>query len=77
VVTDPASQQLVMSTVKLADALGVEVTAEGIEKEDEADVLKKAGCHELQGYHFGAPTTAAELLRRLRRDGGQMRRRIA
>jgi diguanylate cyclase (GGDEF)-like protein len=77
VVSDPASQKLVASTVALADALGVEVTAEGIEREEEAEMLKAAGCHELQGYRFGAPTTAAELVRRLKRDNGAAARRTA
>ena len=77
VVKDAASQQLVNSTVALADALGVEVTAEGIEKQDEAEALKKAGCRELQGYHFGAPTTASELARRLKREASLPARKSA
>ncbi len=36
VLKDPASQKLVQATVALADALGVGVTAEGFEQEDEA-----------------------------------------
>lgn len=68
VARDPASQQLVRSTVALADTLGVNVTAEGIERADEADTLTAAGCRELQGYYFGAPTMPDELVRRLKRE---------
>jgi len=74
VVRDPASQKLVEATVALADALGVGVTAEGIEREDEAVILKSAGCHELQGYHFGSPTTAAEITRRMAASRQALRR---
>lgn len=68
VVRDPASQQLVRSTVALADALGVDVTAEGIEREDEAEALTAAGCRELQGFYFGAPIMPGEIIRRLRHE---------
>lgn len=77
VLKDPASQKLVQATVALADALGVGVTAEGIEQEDEAVILKEAGCQELQGYHFGSPTTAAEIARRMTSSRQALMRRSA
>ncbi|WP_237153342.1 bifunctional diguanylate cyclase/phosphodiesterase [Oryzibacter oryziterrae] len=77
VATDPASQQFVESTVALADTLGVEVTAEGIERPDEAQALRKAGCHELQGFHFGPPTVSEEILRRLKQQDARLARQPA
>lgn len=68
VIRDPASQSLVQAAVALAETLGAEVTAEGIEMAEEAEALKRAGCHELQGYYFGAPTVRAEILRRISRE---------
>jgi EAL domain-containing protein (putative c-di-GMP-specific phosphodiesterase class I) len=41
--------------------MGMEVTAEGVEKPEEASILKLAGCHCLQGYYFGKPQSAAEI----------------
>ncbi len=68
VIRDPASQSLVQAAVALAETLGAEVTAEGIEMAEEAEALKRAGCHELQGYYFGAPTVRSEILRRINRE---------
>jgi len=68
VIRDPASQSLVQAAVALAETLGAEVTAEGIEMAEEAEALKQAGCHELQGYYFGAPTVRSEILRRIVRE---------
>lgn len=65
IVEDAASQRLVESTVALAEALGVHVTAEGIEGEREANALRRTGCHELQGYHLGRPASAEEIDRRV------------
>lgn len=70
VIRDPASQSLVEAAVALAETLGAEVTAEGIELAEEAEALKRAGCHELQGYYFGSPTVQSEILRRLARERG-------
>ena len=68
VIRDPASQSLVQAAVALAETLGAEVTAEGIEMAEEAEALKQAGCHELQGYYFGSPTVCSEIVRRLARE---------
>ncbi len=68
VIRDPASQSLVQAAVALAETLGAEVTAEGIEMAEEAEALKRAGCHELQGYYFGAPSVRSEILRRIARE---------
>ncbi len=77
VIRDPASQSLVQAAVALAETLGAEVTAEGIEVAEEADALKRAGCHELQGYYFGAPTVRSEILRRIERERQAASQRLA
>lgn len=76
-VRDPASRSLVEAAVALAETLGAEVTAEGIELAEEAEALKAAGCHELQGYFFGSPTVPSEILRRLEREDGRVASRRA
>ena len=58
---DPHAQRLVQATVALADALDLTVTAEGVETEEEAALLRIAGCDALQGFFFGRPAPAAEL----------------
>jgi diguanylate cyclase (GGDEF)-like protein len=58
---DERVQRLVKATVALADALNLAVTAEGVETEAEANLLRAAGCSEFQGFFFARPTTAAAI----------------
>jgi EAL domain-containing protein (putative c-di-GMP-specific phosphodiesterase class I) len=37
------------------------VVAEGIENEDEAQLMINAGCNELQGYYFSRPVAVAAI----------------
>ncbi|MEL7207533.1 MAG: bifunctional diguanylate cyclase/phosphodiesterase, partial [Actinomycetota bacterium] len=47
--------------VSLADALGLETVAEGIEAESQVDALRDLGCSRGQGYHLGRPMWADEV----------------
>lgn len=49
---------LVHSVVHLGRALGLEVTAEGVETQEQRRFLQSVGCHYLQGYLFSKPITA-------------------
>jgi diguanylate cyclase (GGDEF)-like protein len=63
---DESVQRLVRATVALAEALDLMVTAEGVETDEEATLLKQAGCTEFQGFFFAKPMAAlaiAELLK--------------
>ena len=46
---------LVRSILTLAEVLGLEVVAEGVETEQQRDFLVEHGCQSLQGYLFGRP----------------------
>ena len=46
--------------IRIAKALGIHVVAEGIEKREDVDFLKKEGCDQIQGYYFGKPMPAEE-----------------
>jgi EAL domain-containing protein (putative c-di-GMP-specific phosphodiesterase class I) len=46
---------IVHAIVALARALGMKVTAEGVENADQQLLLRVAGCHYLQGYLFSRP----------------------
>ena len=52
---------IVHAILALARGLGVETTAEGVETEAQADVMRQLGCTQLQGFHFGRPVRAEEL----------------
>lgn len=49
-------QAIVMSVLEFSDRLGIEVIAEGIEKEADLAWLLAAGVRQFQGYHFARPT---------------------
>lgn len=48
------------ATIQLASALGIPVTAEGIETEAQAEIARAAGCELLQGYWIGKPKAPDE-----------------
>jgi diguanylate cyclase (GGDEF)-like protein len=58
---DKQAAILVAGVINLANGLDMAVTAEGVENEQQATLLKLAGCQRLQGFWFSAPKTAAEV----------------
>jgi EAL domain-containing protein (putative c-di-GMP-specific phosphodiesterase class I) len=56
---DGNGEVLVNAIVALAQKLGLRTVAEGVETEEQAALLTKLGCDELQGYLFSPPREAA------------------
>ncbi|MFC7396579.1 putative bifunctional diguanylate cyclase/phosphodiesterase [Chelatococcus sp. GCM10030263] len=56
--TTGESAILIHSIVHLGRALGLTVTAEGVETQEQLEFLRALGCHELQGYLFSRPVPA-------------------
>ncbi|NNM72631.1 putative bifunctional diguanylate cyclase/phosphodiesterase [Enterovirga aerilata] len=56
---------LVHSIVHLGRALGLIVTAEGVETKEQHRFLQALGCHQLQGYLFSRPVPREEIDRML------------
>lgn len=54
-------REMLHATVALARSLDIPVTAEGIERADDAVILELCGCDELQGYLFGRPMNEADM----------------
>ncbi len=54
-------QEVLKATIALATALSIPVTAEGIETPTQANILREAGCDQLQGYMVGRPMPAEEI----------------
>ncbi|MET1414250.1 bifunctional diguanylate cyclase/phosphodiesterase [Roseibium sp. HPY-6] len=46
---------IISAVIALAHNLGLEVTAEGVERQFQVDALRTLGCDTLQGYFFGKP----------------------
>jgi len=58
---------IVRAVTSLASSLGMVVTAEGVETQDQLDRLRAEGCHEVQGYLFSPPRPASEIAQMLAR----------
>jgi len=58
--TDGASLAIVTSIIRLAESLGMETIAEGVETAEEVAVLASQGCRLMQGYHFSKPLPPAQ-----------------
>lgn len=58
----PESIAIIRAVVALADSLGMSTTAEGVENEDEAEMINRLGCKKIQGYFYGRPMPANEAL---------------
>jgi EAL domain-containing protein (putative c-di-GMP-specific phosphodiesterase class I) len=54
------SRKIVSAIAGLGKALGMPVTAEGVETEASAETLRSLGCEQAQGYLFGRPVTASD-----------------
>ncbi|HKU71208.1 MAG TPA: EAL domain-containing protein [Burkholderiales bacterium] len=62
----PEQMAIVSTVISLARALNLKVVAEGVETEEQANLLRLLRCDEVQGYLFGRPVPAAELEKLLR-----------
>ena len=67
VTTDQNDAAIVDAILAVARSLRIEVTAEGVETEMQANYLRIRGCSEAQGYLYSRPLPATELERQLQR----------
>ncbi len=49
---DKDDMQIASTIIALANQLGLDVVAEGVETKEQVDFLKEHGCHLMQGYYF-------------------------
>jgi diguanylate cyclase (GGDEF)-like protein/PAS domain S-box-containing protein len=64
---DPAVMTLVSTIISLAHSLKLKVIAEGVDAEEQAKVLKRLGCDQMQGYLFSKPVPGDQLEKLLAR----------
>ncbi|MBQ0052193.1 MAG: GGDEF domain-containing protein [Treponema sp.] len=55
-----SGDRLLEHTISLARELGMHVTAEGVEKENQNNYLRHIGCNSIQGYYFSKPVPLEE-----------------
>lgn len=58
---DEGSRAMMLSSIALARALNMGVTAEGVETEDQATMVRMAGCDQIQGWLYYKAMPAAEI----------------
>lgn len=63
---------IVKAVAGLGSSLGIAVTAEGVEMEDQLDSVRAAGCAEAQGYLISLPLDTCELNRYLAKGGQRL-----
>ncbi len=58
---DDGSRAMMLSSIALARALDMGVTAEGVETEEQAELVRLAGCDQIQGWLYHRALPAAEI----------------
>ncbi len=60
IVADPDSRMIINAIASMAHNLNLNVTAVGVEDEDQLSFLRETECDEAQGYYFSRPLPAQE-----------------
>jgi diguanylate cyclase (GGDEF)-like protein len=68
ITTDPEDAMITLAIIGLAHSLKLKVVAEGVETQEQLELLAANGCDEIQGYYFSIPTTAEECEKMLREN---------
>jgi diguanylate cyclase (GGDEF)-like protein len=58
---DDGSRAMMLSSITVARAMNMEVTAEGVETEEQAEMVRAAGCDQIQGWLYFKAMPAHEI----------------
>ena len=58
----PANNPIICAITAIARGFGLDLVAEGVERPEQAELLRGLGCDVMQGFHFARPTPAAATL---------------
>ncbi|MEH2235035.1 putative bifunctional diguanylate cyclase/phosphodiesterase [Nostoc sp.] len=72
VMSNPDSAAVTDAIIALAKSLRLNITAEGVETQEQLDYLKMQGCHEGQGFYFSCPVPADVIAPMLQKSSQQM-----
>ncbi|WP_177208013.1 putative bifunctional diguanylate cyclase/phosphodiesterase [Pseudoalteromonas denitrificans] len=73
--TDNGAIQLVKAICAIAEAFNLSVTAEGIETQQQLNVLRHFYCHQFQGYFFSKPLTELQAINLIQSELGNLPKR--
>ncbi len=57
-ITNKDDQEIIKTIISMAQNLGIDTIAEGVENKEQLDFLVRHGCCMMQGYYFGRPMPA-------------------
>lgn len=57
---DTNGEKLLYYVIKLAQSLGLKITAEGVEDQSQFEFLRQLECDDIQGYYFSKPLPSAD-----------------
>jgi diguanylate cyclase (GGDEF)-like protein/PAS domain S-box-containing protein len=60
ITSDPEDAMITLAIIGLGHSLKLKVVAEGVETQEQLELLAANGCDEIQGYRFSVPTTPEE-----------------
>ncbi|PSJ43080.1 EAL domain-containing protein [Allosphingosinicella deserti] len=58
---DPRNAAIIRAVVAIADTLKLETTAEGVETQDEIELIARLGCSHIQGFVYGRPVSGDDV----------------
>jgi EAL domain-containing protein (putative c-di-GMP-specific phosphodiesterase class I) len=61
ITTDEGTRNLVRTIIAMADSLGADIVAEGIENKDQLSALASLRCHKAQGYFISRPIAVEDV----------------
>jgi diguanylate cyclase (GGDEF)-like protein len=64
--TDSATQNIVRTIIAMAEAMGADIVAEGVESKEQLQTLKSVKCHRAQGYLISPPVDVQDVPRVVR-----------
>ncbi len=65
ILSSTESREIAKTIINLGTNLGMEVVAEGVETQEQVNLLRSLGCAYAQGYFFSKPLAATEIARTL------------